>query len=120
MFLDRIASMHVFHGETRFLEEAESWARRACELVPECKSVRGTLGSILVERGRYADGLALLMPLTLEDNEPVDRACSSFYIAKAFRRLHDHAQADKWMETARSYGDRFGMLSRIESELGRH
>jgi hypothetical protein len=117
LILDRMACIAVVDGDARFLTEAEGWARRACELLPECRTARGTFGSILVERGRLVDGLALLMPLTSEDNERIDRTLASCYIAKALHFLGRPAEAGKWIETARSLGEFPAVRSRIESAL---
>lgn len=116
-FLDRIASLPVFHGDKSFLPAAETWARRASTSFPGCKTIRGTLGSILVEKGECAEGMALLMPLTSEDNSQVDRTLASCYLAKAFHRLGNAAAAARWLEAARSSGGFPAVVSRIEGEL---
>lgn len=116
-FLDRIACIPLMQGEPSLLAAAEGWARQACELVPECRTVRGTLGAILVERQRYDDGLAMLMPLTSEDNTPVDRAMASCFVAKALHRLGRSAEGRTWIQAARSHGASVAMCSRIEAEM---
>jgi hypothetical protein len=81
--------------------------------------VHGTLGSILVEKGDAAAGLELLMPLTSEDNSPIDRALAACYAAKALHALGRTAEASKWLQRARSHGDFKPVYSRIEAELAR-
>ena len=117
LVLDRIACIPIYHGEKSFLERAEAWARQASLLFPLCRTVRGTLGSILVEQGHCADGLALLMPLTSEDNSPIDRALASCYVAKALHCLGKRGEVEKWLATARGCGAFPAVLSRIEAEL---
>jgi hypothetical protein len=115
--LDSMASIAVVHGDKRFLSAAEDWAKQACALVPDSKTIHGTLGSILVEKGACAEGLALLMPLTSEQNSPVDRALASCYVAKAFHAQGDVVQAGKWLDVARRVGGFPQVCARIESEL---
>ncbi|MGH8669772.1 MAG: hypothetical protein ACREUH_11125 [Burkholderiales bacterium] len=119
VILDAMASIPVVHGDRSFLAAAEGWALQAWALFPRCRTIRGTLGSILVEKGACAEGLELLMPLTSEDNAPDDRALASCYVAKAFHALGDVVQASKWIESARRAGLFPQVRSRIESELGR-
>lgn len=119
VILDAMASIPVVHGGKRFLAAAEDWARQACRLVPDCRTSRGTLGSILVEKGAAAEGLALLLPLTSDSNSPIDRTLASCYIAKAFDALGDAVQAGKWIEAARSLGVFPHVCARVESELAR-
>lgn len=83
LLLDRMASIPILRGDQRYLEPAEHWARQACALVPGSKTLRGTLGAILVDRGRFAEGLELLEPLTSEDNEAYDRTLARRFVAKA-------------------------------------
>lgn len=115
--LDRIACIPVFHGDRSLLPAAEAWAKQAVALLPLCKTVRGTLGSILVEKGDCAEGVALLMPLTSEDNTPIDRVLACSYIAKAFNCLGNRIEAGKWLAAARRHGGFSEVVSRIESEL---
>jgi tetratricopeptide (TPR) repeat protein len=115
--LDRMACIPIMHGDKRFLSSAETWSRQARELLPQCRTLAGTLGAILVEKGNYSEGLALLMPLT-EGNDRIDRLFASCYVAKALHRLGNTTEAAKWIETARSIGVEFAPIySRIESEF---
>jgi hypothetical protein len=117
LVLDAMASIPVVHGDRRFLAPAEGWARQASGLFPQSATVRGTLGSILVEKGASAEGLELLMPLTSEDNAPLDRTLASCYAAKAFHALGDAVRARKWLQAARSRGMAPQVCARIEAEL---
>ena len=117
LILDRIACIPLIDGDKRFLADAEVWSRRAYELFPDCKTLHGTLGSILVERGHFAAGLVLLMPLTQEDNSAIDRALAACFAAKALHALGRTTEASKWIRTARSSGQFTTLCSRIEAEL---
>jgi hypothetical protein len=117
MYLDSLTSIVLFQGEKSMLGAAERWTREAHALLPNCRTIRGTRGAVLVEGGAHAEGLALLMPLTTEGNERIDRALSSCYVAKALHGLGRAADAQEWLKTARSYGEFPAVLARIESEM---
>jgi hypothetical protein len=117
MLLDRIACIPLLHDARALLPAAETWARQACELVPQCRTVRGTLGALLVERERYADGLALLMPLTAEENTQVDRIFASCFAAKALHRLGRAAEGRTLLKNARDCGASDQLYGRIEAEM---
>lgn len=117
MHLDRLACIPILHGDKGFLPAADGWSRQAHELVPHSRTIRGTRGAVLVERGFHADGLALLMPLTSEGNSTLDRTLASCFVAKALQGLGRGAEAREWIKTARSYGDALGVCARIEAEL---
>ena len=61
MALDSLATDALIFGDAR--EQLDQWSRRAFELAPEVKTIRGTRGAALVELGRYEDGKVLLAPL---------------------------------------------------------
>jgi hypothetical protein len=117
LILDRMACIPIIHGERKFLAEAESWSKEARALLPNCKTVQGTLGSILVEQGRYAEGLDLLLPLTSDENATIDRALASCFAAKALHALGRTAEADTCMKAARDYGQFPQVCSRVEMEV---
>ena len=115
--LDRLACVLVIQGDKSFLASAQDWARQAYELFPSCKTLRGTLGSVLVEAGQYAHGLELLVPLTSENNSAVDKTLAACFGAKALRALGRDAEAHNMMQVARTSGLFAEVCSRVESEL---
>jgi hypothetical protein len=117
MLLDAIACIPLVHDARALLPAAETWARQACELVPRCRTVRGTLGAILVERDAYADGLALLMPLTSEENTQIDRIFASCFAAKALHHLGRTAEGRALLEKARNGGASAELCGRIEAQM---
>ena len=118
MLLDRMACMVLYHDVKALLSAAEGWAREACELVPRSVTLRGTLGAVLVERGLYAEGLTLLVPLISAGNASVDRTLSACYLAKALHRLGRTGEAQEHLRIARQGGEFPAIRERIEAELG--
>jgi hypothetical protein len=82
---------------------------------------RGQWGVILIELGRYEEGKRMLFQLTEPDNDPLDIAISSCYLAKAEHRLGNNDQARNWLKLAEKAGDQVPELSemfdRVKQEL---
>jgi hypothetical protein len=78
--LDGIASYILYHSDSASLPRAEKFARMALEIAPGTLTLKGTLGSILVEQGSYAEGEPLLRECL--DRSPAlhDRAIATFYL----------------------------------------
>jgi hypothetical protein len=117
MYLDSLACVPLYQGEASLLNAAEQWSREAQALLPECRTIRGTRGAVLVESGRHAEGLALLMPLTTDDNGRIDRALSTCYVARALHGLGRTAEAREWLKSARQYDEFGSLVSRIASQM---
>lgn len=115
--LDGLACVAVIGGDKRFIARAEIWAREACRLFPACTTLRGTLGSVLVEASRYEEGLALLLPLTTQDNSAVDRTLAACFAAKALQACGRADEAAQMMQTAVSGGVFHEVCARVKAEL---
>lgn len=115
--LDQLACIPVIHGDKNFLNRALLWAQEAHALLPDARTIRGTLGSLLVETGAYSQGIEKLMPLTSTGNEPIDRSISACYIAKAYHQLGDRDQAERWLRIGQEAGGAGDVWARIEGEL---
>lgn len=96
---------------------ALEWAREAQALVPQIRTVRGTLGTALVQTGVYAEAIELLTPLTTPDNDETDRVISSLFLAKACDRQGDACQAALWLSHAGKPEAFEKLRSRIMAEL---
>jgi Zn-dependent protease len=118
MYLDRIACIPILRGDKGLLSRAVDWARRAHELVPQSRTIQGTYGAALVENGAHAEGIRLLMPLTSEDNTPLDQTLSSCFVAKALHAQGHAVEAREWLRRARSSSEQYpAVIERIETEL---
>jgi hypothetical protein len=78
--LDGIASYLLYQSSSAFLKPAERFARLGLEIAPGTLTLKGTLGSILVEVENYAQGEPLLRECL--DRSPAlhDRAIATFYL----------------------------------------
>jgi predicted Zn-dependent protease len=96
-----IAGIPIFQGDMSFLDRAVLWAKTALDLLPTCRTLRGTYGSLLIESGSLSEGMKMLTPLTEDGNEPTDKAIASAYLAKAHHLLGHANEAELWIARAR-------------------
>jgi tetratricopeptide (TPR) repeat protein len=70
----------ILYQPSPFLKQAERFARMGLEIAPGTLTLKGTLGSILVEQGNYSEAEPLLVECL--DRSPAlhDRAIASFYL----------------------------------------
>ena len=119
--LDTLASIVINHGQKQYLTQADRWSQEALKLAGHSKTIQGTRGAILIEMGQYEVGIQTLLPLTEPDNDPIDIAISSAYLAKADHHLGNNEQAWKWLKQAEQVGEKVpglsDMFASIKQEL---
>jgi hypothetical protein len=113
--LEILASIVINHGRKQYLIQADGWSREAMKLAGYSKTVQGTRGAILIELDKYEEGKQMLFPLTEPDNEPIDIAISSYYLAKAEHRLGNGEQAWRWLKQAEEVGKQVPGLSEMSA-----
>jgi len=120
-FLEILASIVIIYGQKQYLTQADAWSQEAMKLAGYSKTVQGTRGAILIELGRYEEGMRMLFQLTEPDNDPLDIAISSCCIAKAEHRLGNNEQAWSRLKLAEKAGEQVPELSemfaRVKQEL---
>ncbi len=117
--LDQMASVVAIQGRLEFLAEALVWAREAVALCPEAPTLRGTLGSLLVLDGQHTEALPLLLPLTAEEAEPIDRAIAYAYLALVYQHFGRERQAHEALRTSLNLDASQGVAERIAKQLWR-
>ena len=80
MMLDGCASYILYQSSAAHFARAEKLARMGLQIAPETLTLKGTLGSLLVEQGEYAKGEALLNECQERSPALQDRAISYFYL----------------------------------------
>lgn len=120
-FLDVLASIVIIYGQKQYLTQADVWSQEAMKLAGHSKTVQGTRGAILIELGMYEEGMRMLSQLTEPDNDPLDIAISSCYLAKAEHRPGNNEQAWRWLKLAEKAGEQVPefseMFARVKQEL---
>jgi hypothetical protein len=80
MMLDGFSSYILYQPSAAHFVRAEKLARVGLEIAPGKLTLKGTLGSLLVEQGNYSEGEALLNECLQQSHALIDRAISSFYL----------------------------------------
>jgi hypothetical protein len=80
MMLDGFSSYVLYQSFEVHFGRAEKFARMALQIAPGKLTLKGTLGSLLVEQGNYTEGEALLNECLQKSHVLTDRAISSFYL----------------------------------------
>jgi hypothetical protein len=117
LFLDQISSLVAVQGCRRLQSKALSCAREARQLLPDCPTLAGSLGSLLVLDGDLQSGIQLLEPLCGRDNEPMDRLIAHCYLCRAYWLLGDPNKARAHGLEARGLGPRNPVYLRLRRLL---
>jgi tetratricopeptide (TPR) repeat protein len=80
MMLDAFASYLLYQSSAAHFARAEKLARMGLEIAPGMLTLKGTLGSLLVEQGKYAEGETMLDECLQQSQALNDQAISSFYL----------------------------------------
>lgn len=91
--LDGVASQILYRSASSFLDKAERLARQALELAPGSLTLKGSLGAILVEQSRFAEGEPLLRECLERSPALHDQGISAFYLGVACLSTGDPDQA---------------------------
>jgi Tfp pilus assembly protein PilF len=93
--LDCFASYILYKSASSFLNNAERQARQALELAPGTLTLKGSLGGILVEQGRFAEAEPLLRECLERSPALHDQGISSFYLGVAKLSAGDRIEAKR-------------------------
>jgi tetratricopeptide (TPR) repeat protein len=96
--LDGTASYLLYQSSSAYLKQAERVARMGLEIAPGTLTLKGTLGSILVEQGHYAEGEPLLRECLDRSLALHDRAIASFYLGLLQLRNGHAEQGERLMK----------------------
>jgi tetratricopeptide (TPR) repeat protein len=117
-----LVSMGVAHWEKGALKEAETWLRRAKELVPKHIKARQFLGQLLLHQGRFTEAKAEFEGLVALDwNRPDVKASGHLNLGRIALIERRFPEADKYFyETGRSpdNGDRHSAMKGRRLVLG--
>jgi len=79
--IDAFASYALFQNQRHLFVECEAMVRKTLEHWSDQLTLKGTLGSLLVEMGKFEEGQALLEELQLKPTSEEDAAISAAYLS---------------------------------------
>jgi tetratricopeptide (TPR) repeat protein len=103
MMLDGFASYILYQSSAAHFARAEKFARRGLEIARGTRAkltLKGTLGSLLVEQGNYAEGEKLLTECLQRSQALQDQAISSFYLGMIKVRSGDAKEGKRLIKWA--------------------
>lgn len=95
--LDGFATCVLMYGVREFLPEADRYSEELLRNKPDEWTVKGTRGSILVERGDLSAGIAMLTEVMEHDPSAFDRAIAASFLALAEWRKNNRESAQMWL-----------------------
>lgn len=115
--LDAFATCVLMHGAHDFLPEADRYSEELFKAKPDEWTVKGTRGSILVDKGDIEAGITMLQDVMKHDPSEFDRAICASFLAVAEIKRNNIEEALQWIRMARSLDSDCGALPRAESLL---
>jgi len=98
--LDALASIPLYTGLSDFIDRALGYIEEAIRVDPTALTFRCTKGALLVEAGKFREGLELLQDVMARTDEEEDRAVGSYYSALATHQMGDLQKARQLLADA--------------------
>ena len=115
--LDAFVTYVLMHGTSEFLAEADRYSEELFRLKPDEWTIKGTRGSVLVEKGDLAAGAAMLKDVMANDSNSFDRAISASFLALAELKQNNRPEALRWLTISRESGSDCASTLRIAALL---
>ena len=116
--LDAFATWVPFEGSPQHLKEADTYSEELMRRQPNSWSVKGTRGSILVEKGEVMEGMEILQGVMENDPNPYDCAISACFLALGELKQSRLPEAEAWLDKARNLDAHCVPLERIQKLVG--
>jgi tetratricopeptide (TPR) repeat protein len=115
--LDGLASQILYKPASSFLDNAERLARQALELAPGFLTLKGTLGGILVEQGRFAEAEPLLRECLERSPALHDQGICAFYLGIAKLGAGDRSEAKRLIKRGMVLHPEPWLMAKAEAKL---
>ena len=115
--LDGFASEVLYTSTSSALENAERLVRKALELAPGCLTLKGSLGGILAELGRYAEAEPLLHECLSRSPAFHDQGIAAFYLGLARFSTGDRSEAKRLIKRAMVLHPATWLMTKAEAKL---
>jgi hypothetical protein len=113
--LDVFATAVLMYGAHEHLSEADRYSEELFKAKPTELTVKGTRGSILIEKGELAAGREMLAEVMAHDPSKFDQAIAASFLALADLKENRLPEASRWLRTARELDPNCPAIDRIES-----
>ena len=111
--LNNLAYVDALLGRAELLPEADDFSRRALELNPGSIELRGTRGVVLVELGKFDEGVAMLQYGLRYHPEKSGRAIDACYLGIAAARRGYASECLSYLAIARKLDPHCPLLDRV-------
>jgi hypothetical protein len=115
--LNNLAWAELLTATPENLAHADRHSAEAFALAPNLAATRSTRGSTLVEKGEYAEGLALVRSAMAAAELNFQKACCACFIAIGEHRRGNVDAAAEMLRTARRLDPKCELLARADSAL---
>lgn len=110
---NNLAWSNVMLGNGELLEEADKYSKEAFALAPDVPAVQGTRGVVLIERGEYESGMALIRKALAVAEKRRQIACDMAFLALGEWRCGNVEEANKTLREVRGLDPNCPVLPRI-------
>jgi len=115
--LDTFVTGVLMLGAMEFIEEADGYSKELFLSKPAELTVKGTRGSVLVEKGELEEGSGLLREVVENDPLAYDRAIAAAYLGLVEIKRGETKTAISWLDKAREFDPRCLPLKRFEKRF---
>ena len=105
------------YGAKDFLPEADQYSLELLRIKPDEWTVKGTRGSILVEKGELERGMRMLSEVIEHDPSTFDRAIAASFLALGELKKNNRESALKWLRVANDLDPECASARRVQSIL---
>lgn len=113
LFANNLAYVNTLIGGEEFMLEADKYSKEALECMPFHPKYKGTRGSVLVELGKYDEGISMLKEAMENNEDSRSKALNACHIAIAEKRRGNSEESRKFAEIARSLDADCMLLDRV-------
>ena len=117
LVMNDIACVDALSGTKELLDEADEYSDHALKMFPWSASVKGTRGTVFVQRGQLADGIGLLQHALQESEDRGGRAQNACWLAIAETRRGNYEAARSYVRTARELQPDCFLIARAERAI---
>jgi len=115
--LDSVASNLLYKSTGSELTQAERLARLGLELAPASATLKGTLGGILAEQGRFTEAESVLQQCLKQSDAVHDQAISSFYLGVVKLGTNRREEAKQLMNRALTFYPEPWFTAKVQERL---